>query len=296
MKRCIAFVVVLLLLTIGMMFLNDRINVALVLSSTGNSAYKTYRLFSEKPRHEIAILGSSRACAHFVPSLLSPYAFNYGVDGSGMYETLTMLERALQNPYPSPIIVNLDPWGFHGEITASFVADYTLVRDAPMEQPWEKTMPGIRFHGALRNNLASWFNGQRAVTKRIEQGAILQLLSRTPEEWQIINRKIMSSTFSYDSSWDAFLERCRATKAHPIVWVVGPTAPAWRAKYQGDEARKAFCERLKVQPHTYVIDLYDVTKDYTEAAFVDPTHLNIEGAKRFTALLKRALEALPIQL
>ncbi len=295
MKRCLIFIVTLLLVTAGFMFLNDRINLMLTLSSSANTAYKTYRLFEDEPRDEIAIVGSSRACAHFVPSVISPKAFNYGIDGSGMYETLTMLERALQNPHPAPIIVNLDPWGFHGVMAPGFVADYTLVRDAPMQQAWDVTTPGIRFHGALRNNLAAWLNARRAVTKQVERGAILQLLSRTPEEWAIINPKIVETDFTCDPSWDAFIGRCQATEAHPIIWVVGPAAPAWRAKYKGNEARKAFCERLRSRPHTYVIDLYDTTADYTEAEFVDPTHLNIHGAKRFSELLKSHLEQLPVK-
>ncbi len=304
MKRILFFVVTLLLLTLGAMFLNDRINVALSTASTGNSTYKTYRLFAQAPRPEVAILGSSRASQNYIPTELSPIAFNYGMDGSGMYETLMFLRQALRNPYPNPIIINLDPWGFHGVCEPSISGNYLLALNNPDVQAflpkgrytWEDRIPGLRFHGSLRSNLTFWLNERYGATKVNIEGATLQKFSRTPAEWELINGKIKDSTFSFDPSWRQLLDAHPATEAHPIIWVVSAVSPHWREHYSGEAAMNAFLEEQARRPHTYVINLFASTADYTEAEFVDPTHLNMQGAIRFTNQLKEALKTLPIDL
>ncbi len=302
MKQCIFFVAALLFITIGATLLNDSLNVALVTASTGNSAYKTYRMFAQKPQPEIPILGSSRASQNYVPTELSPLAFNYGMDGSGMYETLTFLKYALRNPHPNPIIVNLDPWGFNGVCTPSVSGNYILALNNPTVQAflpegrttWEDRIPGLRFHGSLRSNLTLWLNERYGVTKVNLAGATLQKLSRTPEEWRIINARIRTNTFACDPSWLEMVNEIEATEAHPIIWVVSAVAPHWRKHYTGEAAMNTFLADQARRPHTYVINLYAETADYTEAEFVDPTHLNMQGALRFTRQLKAHLSALPL--
>ncbi len=111
-----------------------------------------------------------------------------------------------------------------------------------------------------------------------------------------VNQKIADSTFSCHPSWQAELDKITAPQNHPIVWIVSPVSPHWRAHYQGKEKMAAFLSRLATRPNMYVIDLFDATADYTEAEFVDPTHLNIQGATRFTRQLLPYLQALPITL
>ncbi len=297
MRHLLYFVLSLMIITVSALALNDVLNQQLVLNSTAAPSYKTHRLFLTPPNEELPILGSSRAQAHYVPSLLSPNAFNYGIDGSGMYETLFHLKQAIRNQTKGPIIINLDPWGFHGEYTPCLMADYLLAAQSPTVQEelfgchtlsadyW----PGIRFYGTLRKNLASWMNNRKAITKRVDNGAVLLLTSRNATEWQHINEHIHTQTFSFAPSWEAPLNECCTQTTRPLIWVIGPTAPKWREQFNGLSQLHKFIEYLKSYPNNYVIDLYTPTIDYTESDFADATHLNEKGAIRFTTQLKDSL-------
>lgn len=302
MKRFAIFVLTLLGVALLAMWGNEILNRSLILSSAGSTAYKMHRLFVAPPADEIPILGSSRANANFVPSFISPKAFNYGVDGSPQYETLFHLKRILRNQASGPIIVNLDPWGFGSYEKPVFRADYRLALSDPevraalpasMTAP-EERIPGIRFHGALRETLSSWMNERRIVTKKIVNGAVLQLLSRTSAEWQVINAKLGATDFHSDPRWQSELNAIYASTARPIVWVVGPTSPRWRELFRGETALRAFLDEQRKHPNVHVIDLYTPTADWDESEFMDPTHLNIHGAERFTRLLRAELDRFSI--
>jgi hypothetical protein len=294
MRKLITFVLILGVVTFAALAVNDMLNQYLVLSSSAAPTHKTHRLFLAHPENEIPILGSSRAQAHYVPSLLAPNAFNYGIDGSGMYETLFQLKQAIRNQAEGPIIINLDPWGFRGEYTQRLLADYTLVvkNEAVREELFGNRVlpadywPGLRFYGTLRKNLATWMNGRKAMTKRVDNGAVLLLTSRNATEWEYINSNVPTETFHFDASWEVPLEEiCTQTK-RPLIWVIGPTSPQWRKQFTGITQLHTFIERLNAYPNNYVIDLYTTTTDYTEADFADTTHLNESGAIRFTMQLK----------
>lgn len=300
MHRLICFLIALMGVVWGGLWVNDSLNEWLVTASSASSTYKTYRLFALRPADEIPILGSSRASQNFVPSLLSSKAFNYGVDGSGMGESLFFLEQCLRNGSAGPILINLDPWGFPKK--TSFAADYQLVlsnaevravlppeRTACLERLW-----GVRFHGALRRNLTAFLNDRLALTKIVDHGATLQRLSRTLAEWEIINQSRSEPVaFHFDAHWQARLDALYGSTKRPIVWVVGPLAPhPWRL-YRGMAELEAFLATQVKRKHVYAVNLIRLSEEMTEADFMDPTHLNLQGAERFTRLLRERLMAIP---
>lgn len=295
MRRFLVYAVALLFFAAFVLLALDRVNVGLLADSPASAAHKMWRLFSVCPADEIPILGSSRASQNIAPSQLSPAAFNYGMDGSGQGETLLLLEALVARGGSVPIIVNLDPWGFPPSGPPALMGDYRLVLDNPAVRaflPPEKCrlrdrLPGLRFHGALRPNLAAWLNGRFALTKRIDRGATLQILSRTPKEWAVINATIRPSGFSVDDDWKARIAALARRATRPIVWVVGPCAPRWAKLYEGEPALRAFLDWLTALPNQIVIDLHALP--YGEALFMNPTHLNLDGAERFTRVLRAEL-------
>lgn len=222
------------------------------------------------------------------------------MDGSPQHETLFHLKRILRNQSANPVIVNLDPWGFGPYVKPSFLADYRLALSDPEVRAvlpdamtsLDERIPGIRFHGTLRGNLTTWLNERCTVTKKIVDGAVLQLLSRTSDEWRVINAKLTPSGFQFDARWQAELDALYASTERPIVWVVGPCSPRWRELFRGQQALQTFLTEQRKRPNVYAIDLYTSTVDWTEAEFMDLTHLNIHGAERFTRLLKVELDKL----
>ena len=300
MKRFILITSFLFAVLYGLLLVNDYINLKLVFSSTNTSLYKMYRLFKEPLPNEIPIIGSSRAEAGFVPSVLSPRAFNYGLSGSGQWETLFHLKAICARNDASLVIVNLDPWGIQGK--GGFTGRYALAYGAPSMVGYEDQtkvafldrMPGTRFYGRFRSNIGECLNSVLAATKKIDNGAILQRLSRNEEEWKYIIGKCESSNFTVNE--ETWREYQMVLRRHPnvtVVFVISPVAPPWWNRFGGAEKMREFLKEASKLDNVKLIDMCSTNIDkYDLSYFMDLTHLNETGARKFTGELKQRLEAM----
>ena len=283
----------------------DQVNVWLIRHAPGNSAYKLERLLTKTEITETPILGSSRAETCYAPSVLGTNVFNYGISGSCIRETLFHLRMVLERKKSGDIIVNFDPWGFayYGtEKKSGFAGQYGL---AALESPVRKELPeglaslsdwlpGIRFQGCLRANLTAWLNARKAVTKKVDHGAALAMRSRTEQEWKVIDATLKPESFGgpNDEAREELEVIERLLKERPnvrVFWVVAPASPSWRRLYTGERDLESFLSGLKGQHH--VINLL-MDKDFNTDDFVDPSHLNLQGATKFSQLLKKRIESL----
>ena len=308
MKRflVIAFGLVVAFLALTMVY--DRLNLALVRASSGNDAYKMERFFSEAVEDEIPVLGSSRALAHFVPAMLGTNVFNYGINGSGIGETLFLLKDLVSRKRAGLVLVNVDPWGFGAFDSPkdAFRGNYALAassREVRRRLPagvvstadW---LPGVRFQGRLRANLADALNDRMSVTKAVDRGAVLLTKSRTPEEWAYLNGQLGPVAFVSPSVdcratiGEIVREVCAREGRLRVVFVIGPCSPSWRCHFTNAEALRAwvraFADEMAGKPVS-VIDLFS-DMDFATEEFVDATHLNRDGAVRFSSELKQRLD------
>lgn len=300
MKRFILITSSLFAVLYGLLLVNDYINLKLVFSSTNTSLYKMYRLFKEPLPNEIPIIGSSRAEAGFVPSVLSPRAFNYGLSGSGQWETLFHLKAICARNDVSLVIVNLDPWGIQGK--GGFMGRYALAYGAPSMVGYEDQtkvafldrMPGTRFYGRFRSNIGECLNSVLAATKKIDNGAILQRLSRNEEEWEYIIGKCESRNFTVNE--ETWREYQLVLRRHPnvtVVFVVSPVAPPWWNRFGGAEKMREFLKEASKLDNVKVIDMCSTNIDkYDLSYFMDLTYLNETGARKFTGELTQRLEVM----
>ena len=281
----------------------DQVNVWLVRHAPGNSAYKLERLLLSADASETPILGSSRAETCYAPSVLGTNVFNYGISGSCIRETLFHLRLVLERKTTGDVIVNLDPWGFayYGqEKTSGFAGQYGLVAinsDVRQKLPdglvsLSDWLPGIRFQGCLRANLTAWLNARKAVTKKVDQGAALIKRSRTDEEWRVIDTELKAEPFAGpDAGAQAELDQIeKLLKARPdirVFWVVAPASPSWKRLYAGERELEQFLKGLRERNRAVNL-LTD--GDFGVADFADPTHLNFEGATKFSRKLRGYIE------
>lgn len=299
MKKFLLFVLVVLLGTVVMMLANDALNRYLVFATPNANPYKMYRLFHNDDGGEIPIIGSSRAEAGFAPKEISDYAFNYGLSGSTARETVFHLKTILARPGKGVVLVNLDPWGLGN---GKFLGDYRFVAELPQVKAEPKInvaisdrIPGIRFQGKTRSNLAEYVNNRLAVTKTMECGAILQKISRSEDEWAYIISKYTGMDFSCDTETRDMLSRVLAENdRHEIVFVVSPIAEPWQERFKGAEKLAAFEEWLRGFPHVHVIGYSETSKGYGMEEFMDLTHLNESGARRFSRALRERLASLGV--
>ena len=258
-----------------------------------------YRLFTCSENGEIPILGSSRAEAGFAPMEIANNAFNYGLSGSSARETAFHLKAVLSRPGHGLVIVNLDPWGLgNGSFLGDyrFVADNTLVKSEPkICIPLADRLPGIRFQGKTRGNLAQCMNNRLAVTKTMERGAILQRLSRNKMEWDYIISKCGPRGCACDKETKAMLEDVLSHNAnHEVVFVVSPIAKPWWERFTGHKELSNLEEWLRRFPHVHVLGFTETSQGYELSEFMDLTHLNEIGARRFSRSLKERLFSLEL--
>ena len=289
------YVSALIVLTLGLMCLNDLFNRYLIFSTKSTNSYKMYRMFRDYPKGEIPIIGSSRAETGFVPREISANAFNYGMSGSIFRESVLHLRQVLTRDDCRLVILNLEPWGlpdngFTGDYR--FVAEERLVEEerARIVIPLTNRIPGIRFHGQIRKNLAAFLNNRLAMTKTMEAGAALLRLHRSETEWKYILANLEVGKFVEDAETKKRLERTLLNndKAE-IVFVISPVADVWWKSFIDKEKTVALVKWLRGFKHVHVFD--DISDGYTLYEFADPTHLNENGARKFSkALGKRLVE------
>ena len=297
MKKFLRFSLLVLATTVAMMLANDTLNRYLIFSSSNSNSYKMQRLFANKGKGEIPILGSSRAETGFAPKEISGKAFNYGLSGSSARETVFHLKVVLSRPDKGLVIVNLDPWGlgngnFRGDYR--FVANNPLVKSEPkIRVPLFDRLPCIRFQGKTRSNLAQCMNNRLAVTKIMENGATLQRLSRNKTEWDYIISKCEPHGCTCDEETKSILADILSRNTrHEIVFVVSPIAKPWLERFTGVKMLTEIEEWLRGFPHVHVIGFAETAHSYELSDFMDLTHLNESGARYFSRKLKVRLVSL----
>lgn len=282
------------LVTIGFLAVNDALVKGLAFASSNSNMYRMCRLFGESHK-EVAIIGSSRAETNFAPSAIGDHVFNYGLSGSAQGETLIHLKALLRRESNQTIIVNLDPWGLGG--LDSVRGDYRLVKSALLSEAnrkkpvrWDDRMPGFRFYGKLRTVLADWLNARRGGTKTIDHGAILQRLSRTKDEWAHMIERCKPMRFCCNESVRIEYEHVLQGEHPPVIFVVSPISKPWYERWEDQGKLSELLTRLASFPNTTVIDMCTPNIDsYDLAEFMDLTHLNEKGARRFSREMKDRL-------
>ena len=288
MKRFVLYALTLLTAIAALALAVDCANVWLICSSTGNSAYKMKRLYENPKPDEIAIVGSSRACGNFVPSLISSKCFNYGIKGMAMGETMSALEVLKLRETEAPVIVNLDPWGNFGN---HIVGDYRLAPQSG-RLSWVESVPGVRFFGALRKNLVAMISARCSVTCVIDCGAELLKNSRTEAEWAAINSKLADTSFCCNGEdRQRLFSVLKAFSPRKVYVVVCPCSAAWMSHFSGKQSLMEFLSELENLENVTVLN-YFWSKDFSDADFTDPTHFNFSGARKFSQLLKSQLTRL----
>jgi len=278
MKYFIPYLIGLLAVLVVALLVNDIVWCVLLKTSTGSSACKVYRIYGHHPSDEIPVFGSSRAQTSFDPELISSNCFNYGISGSVQNEILDEVEKYVEGDTVEsksvPIIINLDPWGFPGESYTKRMADYGLLDG----------LVGIRSFGKSRAVFADWLNERIGATRRIVRGAALVKVSRGEAEWDTIYSEMKHREFSCSEFWKGRIRRIAELTPRPIYWVVAPCAPRWKAFLSNGNDLDEFCRWLSRQPHQHVINLY--SSDFDNSCFMDPTHLNIKGARKFSSMVR----------
>ncbi len=287
MKKFLIYFSGIALAVIALAILNDWANMYFVHRSTGNPISKMERLWQSANDDEIPIMGSSRAQGNFIPSELSSKCFNYGVNGMGLNEVLYNLMALEGLNSTSPIILNFDPWSALSNSDENWVGDYRLAPRSGRSTALD-IIPGIRFYGMFRKNLTDYLNSKKAVTKVVDKGAVLLKTSRSEKEWEVINLKLMPWHFEYANWVEKFEQSIEALVPRKVIVVVCPCSYRKTELFTGKDNLEAFLARISKLSNVRVINYYGSDK-FSDADFTDSTHFNIEGARKFSRMLKKEI-------
>ena len=310
MKRFFTIVLFLIIALCMAMMVYDGLNLWLIRHSPSDTSYKMERFFDAATQDDIVILGSSRAICNYAPSVLtasnsSLTCFNYGINGSGIRETLFLLKEVLKRKKGGLVLVNLDPWGgaFYGDRpTSGFQGNYLLAaRPATVRKVLPdglvkgvEWIPGMRFQGLFRKSLTGYLNARKAVMLQIDHGATLVKQWRSVDEWRTIAGMVKPISFvppSLDAIKDLeeINELANQFDAPRVVWVVAPCTQAWTKCYTGNDELAEFLSKRSS------INLFSLS-GFTLEEFKDQEHFNISGAMKFSSILAQRILALKPKL
>lgn len=259
------------------------------------------RLEQHRDPDEIPIFGASKAGSNYVPSVLGPKFYNYGLPAASLDVVNVLLEMELAKPSRQPVIIDLNQFAF-GE--TGDPRNYLLLTANPhvrqmMQRThswtWYYAVPGLRFFGAWDWFAKGLLTDRIALTKRLDRGYEIKL---DEEPWsaplfarQVAEREKGSFEWGINGRQKAeLLALVRRAPQRRFVLVMSPLHRSFFVRATGEQAfREELAEMERQAPNLTVIDMSRV--DYPDTLFLNTSHLNQQGARVFSAELRRQLIA-----
>ncbi len=273
----------------------------IILGNESCGAYKVNRVISNDDPYEIPIFGSSRAEASFVPEILGPHFFNYGLEGTQENVMLFFMkeEYRKKSKKMSPfVIVNIDLDGINtktGDI-ANYLynSDNEYVKLLIAERDEKHfAFPFIKYIGQFENYFRYYLNNRVQLTKYSNRGAFIDkvVLPKKMMDELIEYRKKNQDVFLHEPELKKeFFKTISECKERQFIFVIPPYHSCYFTNYKNPEDAKAFVDELRALQNVRVFDFSSVI--YPDSLFINTTHLNYNGAVRFTKEFKDSLNTL----
>jgi len=301
-KYCLKIVFPVVLL-VGIMscvftFLFER---KIILGNESCGAYKINRIINSSDPYEVPIFGSSRAEASFIPEILGPHYFNYGLEGTQENVMLFFIKEEYKKRHKkmSPyIIVNIDLDGINTK--SGDLANYLYNSDNEsvqqlMAERYEKhfSIPFIKYIGQFENYFRYYLNNRVQLTKYSNNGAFIDkvVLPQKMMDELIEYRKKNQDVFLHESELKKdFFRTINACQERQFIFVIPPYHSCYFTNYKNPEDAKAFVKELRLLTNVKGFDFSSVI--YPDSLFINTKHLNYNGALRFTKEFKDSLNTL----
>lgn len=273
----------------------------IILANQSCGAYKINRIIHSGDPYEIPIFGSSRAEASFIPEILGSYYFNYGLEGTQENVMLFFIKeeykkrRKKMSPY---VIVNIDLDGINTK--SGDLASYLYNSDNEgvkqlMGERYEShfSIPFIKYIGQFESYFRYYLNNRMQLTKYSKNGAFIDkvvLPKKMMDDLIEYRRKNQDVFLSEPELKKEFFKTINDCKERQYVFVIPPYHSCYFTNYKNPEDAKAFVNELRALPNVKVFDFSGVI--YPDSLFINTTHLNYNGAVRFTKEFKDSLNTL----
>lgn len=283
-------------IAVGCAVLDPLITHGLAWSNPSFGAAKVHRLFTQLHPEEVPILGSSRADGSYVPELIHPDAWNYGIEQTGYKVTRMMLAEELAKPKQGPVIINFDHTFFspyHPNI-AHFIPELRQPAVAACfadRLHWYNHVPMLRYFG-VTDEYAKAFLARFSTGTVCSKGGIFVNNTAAPGELaQLVQQRKATrhAWIPHAEEEQAWLDLLASTQRTMVV-VVAPYHHTYLQTDNNPAAVQAYLDRMEALPHVHVIDLSAMP--LPDNCFQNTTHVNWTGAVRFSKELRARLTAL----
>jgi len=279
-------------LIIGFAF-NFAFEKLVIFESQINGASKVNRILSKTEKNEIPIFGSSRAEGHFVPSIIEgEHCFNYGISGAQANIWLFFLEQELKKQKHTPIIINFDLVGLNysdGNI-GNYIPNWGSTKNILTNVgEFYYEIPFIKYYGQYERYFKFYINEKINLTKVTENGGSFEKNKLTTSKFNelVHKRENTKSSFNLNKQLSAKFNKLITSTSRSIVLVVSPYHVSYFNQFENIEMANKYLSSLSERENIIIIDLRNYIID--DNMFLDTSHLNYEGAIKFTRRLKEEL-------
>lgn len=281
-----------LVILIGLV-LNYTFENLIIFKGQTNGASKINKIISKTEESEIPIFGSSRAESSFVTSIIDKEnCFNYGISGAQSNVWLFFLDQELKKEKNTPIIINFDLIGLvssDGEI-GNYIPNWNVTEDMLIGKgEFYYNVPFIKYYGQYERYLKSYISDKTNLTKYTDKGGSFEKNKLTKEKFQkLISKRLNTKTrFGLDEKLLHQFNKLINSTRRTIILVISPYHKSYFNKFENIEAVDKYLSEMNSKENIEVIDLRSYIDE--DALFYNTSHLNYEGAIKFTNELKEQL-------
>lgn len=259
-----------------------------------SGAYKVDRLLHEDFWAETPILGSSRAEGSIYPDGLGKNFFNYGLAGVQDNVWIYFLGKELEKKQETPILINfdLDGLGYDNGDVSYWLSNSMNNEIRVFFDEWKPIylVPTIKYFGVFEKYFVSFLQEKVTVTGIINNGALLENKVLLPEEFDLLVKKRGKKKISFNNDsilHDRLFKMLKANTKREIVFFIPPYHESYLKSIKNYDSVLLFLQTLEDLPNVTVLN-YSLFH-FNQESFFNTTHLNYNGALKFTEIFKRDL-------
>lgn len=273
----------------------------LILNVKNEGPYKVHRLLNESRETESPVFGNSRALNGFAIDSMGIEGFNYGINGTHFDATCFLLEQELAKDKRSDIFICFD-FGFFVEGIGDLYNYVPNIENEPVSDMLKRTgayspiyrIPLIRYYGTFERFLIRYIGYTYGGISNCDYIKGSALCDIPISEAYLKMAKNHSITFGYDDEMDRRFTRL-ITDGNPNqrrIWlIVPPYLPSVYGDQKEIDALLSYLENISKVP--FVDYYFGDGRAFSEEHFRDLTHLNREGAIKFSQEIRSFIQSQP---
>ena len=295
------FLLPIVILVIFALFVTNKLfEKHIILKTNISGAYKVNRLISSTDTSEITVFGSSRAEGSFIPNIIDSNIFNYGMSSTQEDVTLALLKIEVNKKKQTPIIINFDLDGVNsniGDISNYLYNNDNQIISELIKEKIEKfqKIDLFKYYGNYEFYFKNYLNDKFNFTKFTNRGASVEKNKLTKSSFNTLVQERYNSinNFQNDSTiLHNLLDLISNNQKRKFVFVIAPYHHSYFHNFDSFEKFNKFKIELKKYQNIIIIDFKDQL--FEDSLFINTTHLNYQGAVKFSNAFRDSLIKLKI--